>query len=163
MSADLDFEMEHFECADAGAADTFPKAAGDLKRGDLVCIRGRPCKILETETVKTGKHGHAKAVMSVEDIFTGRKNEMAAPATFPMPCPFLHKSEYLLVDIQKDGRLSLLDEDNEERNDLDLPKDDESLAAAIRAHFNNGKGLTLTAHKAMNVEAIISFKLDNGK
>ena len=72
-SHDSDFESEHFECADAGAADTFPTSAGDLKKGDYVCIRGRPCKVVQIDVVKVDKHGHTKAAIEGEDILTGRK------------------------------------------------------------------------------------------
>jgi len=162
---DCEFDEEHFECADAGAADTFPVCAGDLKRGDLVCIRGRPCKILENDVVKVGKHGHTKACIEGEDIFTGRKYELVAPGSFGLPAPVVKKSEFSLIDIHEDNSLSLLDEHNEMRNDLDLPmKENESLARAIRAHFDNGKSLILIAHKAMGIEAILAFKFEsNGR
>ena len=157
-------EEELFECADAGAADTFPKAAGDLKRGEHVCIRGRPCRIVSVETFKVGKHGHCKAAIEGEDIFTGRKYELVAPASFPMPCPFLHKAEYTLIDILDDGQLSLLDDACEQRCDLDLPLEhNEPLARAIRAHFEAGRSLTLVSNRAMAFEAIMTFKVDTGR
>jgi len=160
-SHDSDYEDELFECADAGAAETFLTSAGDLKRGDLVCIRGRPCKVLENDVVKTGKHGHAKACIEGEDIFTGRKYELVAPGGFPMPCPFVKKCELSLIDISHDGQLTLLDEENEERCDLDLPfKENESLARAIRANFDNGKSLILMTQKAMGIEAVVAFKYE---
>ena len=118
----FDFEDEHFESADANAADTFPVAAGDLKKNDFVCIRGRPCKILDIETFKNGKHGSAKCSILGEDIFvTGKKYELVCPAAYPMPCPAVSKAELQLIDISEDGELTLLDEDFEERQDLDLP------------------------------------------
>ena len=161
---DSDYEDEHFECADAGAADTFPMQAGDLKKGEHVVIRGRPCKIVSHETFKVGKHGHSKASIEGEDIFTGRKYELVCPASYPLPCPFVTKTEYMLIDIQEDGQLSLLDEDCEQRCDLDLPlENNESLARAIRGAFDNGKSLTLVAHKAMGMEAIMRFQFDTAR
>jgi len=139
---DDNFDEETFECADVGAVDTFPTCASDLKKGDCVCVRGRPCKITDVEHIKNGKHGG-----------------------FGLPCPFVHKNEYQLIDIQEDGALSLLDNDNNERCDLDLPlKDNETLARAIRAHFDSGKSLVLVTQKAMGIEAVIAFKYDtNGR
>jgi translation initiation factor 5A len=161
-ATDENYDLELFDCADACASDTFPTPAGDLKRGDHVAIRGRPCKIVEIELIKTGKHGACKACIAAEDIFTGRRFEVAAPGSHPMPCPFVAKAEYLLVDIAGDGALSLLDEANEQRCDLDLPlKDNEPLARAIRAHFAAGKTLMLTTHKAMGVEQVMAFKYDS--
>ena len=160
---DLNYDDEHFECADANAADTHPVAAGDLKKSDFVCIRGRPCKILDIETFKNGKHGSAKCSIVGEDIFlAGKKYELVCPAAYPMPCPTVTKSELQLIDISEDGQLSLLDEDFEQRQDLDLPlKDNESVARAIRAHFENGKALTLIVHKAMGIEQVMSFKVES--
>jgi len=162
---DDNFDEETFECADVGAVDTFPKAAGDLARGDCVCIRGRPCKVLENEHIKNGKHGSAKAAIVGEDLFTGKHYELVAPGSFGLPCPFVSKCEYQLIDIEHDGALSLLDASNAERCDLDLPlKDNESLARAIRAHFDSGKSLVLITQKAMGIEAVIAFKHDtNGR
>ena len=154
---------EHFECADANAADTFPVAAGDLKKNDFVCIRGRPCKIVDIDTFKNGKHGSAKCSIVGEDIFlAGKKYELVCPAAFPMPCPLVTKAELQLIDIAADGALTLLDEDFEQREDLDLPlKDNESVARAIRAHFDAGKNLTLIVHKAMGIEQVMSFKVES--
>ena len=152
---------EHFECADAGAADTIPCQAGDLKKGDFVCIRGRPTKIVEMETFKNGKHGSAKCSITGEDLFTFKKYELVCPASYPMPCPIVTKSELQLIDISDEGELTLLDENFEERADLDLPlKDNESVARAIRAHFDNGKDLTLTVQKAMGIEQVMNFKVE---
>jgi len=159
---DDNFDEETFECADVGAVDTFPTCAADLKRSDCVCIRGRPCKITEVEHVKNGKHGACKVILVAEDLFTGRHHELVAPGSFGLPCPFVAKAEYQLVDIQKDGALSLLDDDNNERCDLDLPiKDNESLARALRAQFESGKNLIVITQKAMGIEAFISFKADS--
>jgi translation initiation factor 5A len=164
---DVDFDEEHFECADSGAADTFPTAAGDLRRGDHVCIRGRACRILESTNVKGGKHGHCKTCIEAEDVFTGRRVQFVAPASYPMPCPFVKKQEFILIDIADDGALSLLDDDNEERNDLDLPGldggHDAELGEAIRAHFEAGRSLILVSQRAMGVESIVAFKVDTGR
>ena len=39
-------------------------AAGSLKKGDLVMIKGHPCKVMSMSTAKTGKHGSAKAMVT---------------------------------------------------------------------------------------------------
>ena len=52
---------ETFENVDAGASLTVPVQAGQLRKGDFVCINGFPCKVVDVSTSKTGKHGHAKS------------------------------------------------------------------------------------------------------
>ena len=44
-------------------------------------IKGRPTKVIEVTTSKTGKHGHAKCHFTALDIFTNKKMEELVPST----------------------------------------------------------------------------------
>jgi len=39
---------------------TRPAEAGEIKEGSYVMIDGEPCRVVEVEKSKTGKHGSAK-------------------------------------------------------------------------------------------------------
>ena len=86
-----------FESADAGASTTFPMQCSSLRKNGHVVIKGRPCKIVEMTTSKTGKHGHAKTNIVALDIFTGRKYEDMSPSTHNMDVPNVSRKEYQLV------------------------------------------------------------------
>lgn len=53
-----------FEKGDAGSGGVEKVSAGSLKKGDLVMIKGHPCKVMSFSTAKTGKHGSAKAMVT---------------------------------------------------------------------------------------------------
>lgn len=68
-----------------------------LRKNGFVCIKNRPCKIVDMSTSKTGKHGHAKVHLVAIDIFTGKKLEELCPSTHNMDVPNVSRREYQLV------------------------------------------------------------------
>ena len=104
---------------------------------DFYCIfQGRPCKIVEMSTSKTGKHGHAKVHMVALDIFTTKKYEDICPSTHNMDVPNVSRKDYQLCDID-DDYLSLMDDGGDMREDLKVPDGD--LGEEIRNAIADGK------------------------
>ena len=149
---------ETFENVDAGASLTVPVQAGQLRKGDFVCINGFPCKVVDVSTSKTGKHGHAKANITALDVFTGKKYEEVAPTSHSLPAPVVKRSELMLIDIAEDGHLSLMDDANNTRDDLMLPNDLE-LADRIKAAFDEGKDVQIIVMSAMGKECVMDLKV----
>merc|ERR1712183_1039858 len=75
---------EQFESADTGSL-TFPFAAGSIRKGSYMLIKGNPCKVAEVSTCKTGKHGHAKCNITGIDIFSNKKYEDSIPSSHNLP------------------------------------------------------------------------------
>merc|ERR1711972_723754 len=115
-------EDETFESQDAGAADSYPMEAGQIRKGGYIMIKGRPCKVTEVTSSKTGKHGHAKCHFVANDIFTGKKVEDLVPASHTTYAPFVKKTEYQCIGVDEDdGFITCMDADGQTREDLKLP------------------------------------------
>merc|ERR1719158_19941 len=93
---------ETFEGGDAGASDTYPQQAGEIRKGSHLMIKGHPCKCVEVSTSKTGKHGHAKAHIVAIDIFTGKKYEDLCPTSHTLAVPFVKREEYTVLTADGD-------------------------------------------------------------
>ncbi|KAK8959024.1 Eukaryotic translation initiation factor 5A-1/2 [Platanthera guangdongensis] len=122
-------EEHHFESkGDAGASKTYPQQAGTIRKSGYIVIKGRPCKVVEVSTSKTGKHGHAKCHFVAIDIFTAKKLEDIVPSSHNCDVPHVNRTDYQLIDISSDGFLSLLTENGNTKDDLRLPTDDALLS-----------------------------------
>lgn len=143
---------------ESGASATFPKQCSALRKGEHVLIKGRPCKIVEMSTSKTGKHGHAKVHMVAIDIFNGKKAEDICPSTHNMDVPVVKRKDYELLAIDDEGFISMLDQDTlEPKEDLKLPDGD--LGASIKAEYaKDENGILLTVVSAMGEECIMAYK-----
>merc|ERR1712190_331730 len=111
-------------------------------------IKGRPCKIVEMSTSKTGKHGHAKVHMVALDIFTSTHN---------MDVPNVSRKDYQLLDVD-DGFLSLMDDSGETREDLKVPEGD--IGEECKAATSEGRDILCTVLSACGEEAVIATKVN---
>jgi translation elongation factor IF5A len=92
-----------------------PCSAGDLKKGVVGMIGGRPCKVLEVSVSKTGKHGHAKCSITAQCVFTGKKVTDVQPSHAHMYIANITKKEYQLIAIdEKNNDATLLNDQGEE-------------------------------------------------
>lgn len=152
-----DAQHEHtFESADAGASTTFPMQCSALRKNGFVVIKGRPCKIVEMSTSKTGKHGHAKVHLVAIDIFNGKKLEDLCPSTHNMDVPNVSRKEYQLLDISDDNFLSLMRDDGTIKDDVKLPAGE--IGDKIKGFAKDSKDASVVVLTSMGEEAAIDAK-----
>jgi len=150
-----------FETGDAGSGGIEKVSAGSLKKGDLVMIKGHPCKVVSFSTAKTGKHGSAKAMVTGIDIFSSNKYECTFSTGDNVDAPLMKRQEFTLINIEDDGYVSLMTDAGDVKEDLKLPEDEwlKDVTDKIREIFTEGKKECLvTVVSAMGNEKIISVK-----
>lgn len=109
---------------DVGASPAYPVQCGALQKGVYVVLKDRPCRIMEINVSKTGKHGHAKATITGLDIFTSKKYEENHPTSHTVDVPNVQRTQYQLLDITENGFLSLKSADGATKDDVQVPEGD---------------------------------------
>ncbi|KAI7745789.1 hypothetical protein M8C21_020475, partial [Ambrosia artemisiifolia] len=88
-------------------------------------------EVVEVSTSKIGKHGHAKCHFVAIDIFKGSMEILSHLPITVMYVPHVSRTDYQLIDISKDGFVSLLTENGNTKDDLKLPTDDALLTQVL--------------------------------
>ncbi|GAB5359108.1 hypothetical protein AAMO2058_000516300 [Amorphochlora amoebiformis] len=131
--------------------------ASHCKKGMVVILKDKPCKVIENAVSKVGKHGSAKCHLAGNDIFTGKRVEEICPGHTSMTVPTTKKIEYTVVDLAEDGELSLMDDDNNFRDDLSVPENYE-MRSKIEKLFKEEKEFKVVVLRCMGREAISEVK-----
>merc|ERR1719213_1210612 len=144
--------------------------AGELSKDSHVMLKGKPCKVAEVTTSKTGKHGHAKAHIVGLDIFTSKKLEDLCPSSHNMEVPFVKRMEFILSLLdEQDGSVSLLDlATSQMKCDLRLPassqlgeptEDDLKVQNDMIEGYNAGKSVQVFVISACSMEKIVAVRV----
>ena len=88
------------------------------------------------------QHGHAKCHSIAIDIFNGKKLEDIVPSSHNYDVPQVNCTDFQLIDISKDGFVSLLADNGNTKDDLRLPSVDQ-LLTQIKEGFGDGKDLVV--------------------
>jgi len=154
---------DEFHSGESGAADVYPIQAGALKKGMHCVIKGRPCKIIDYTTSKTGKHGHAKASITATDIFTDRKLEEICPTSHNMMAPNVVRSEYSFIDLADDGQLTLQNHEGDLLEHLNIDQAPKEIKELLLKKMKEGKDLMVSVVAAMGEEQVSAVKEASGQ
>ncbi|MDH5704150.1 MAG: translation initiation factor IF-5A [Aigarchaeota archaeon] len=126
-----------------------PVLVGSLRVGQNVIIDGEPCKIVELEKSKPGKHGSAKARLVAMGIFDNQKRSMISPVDGRVDVPMIDKRSGQVISMG--DAMSIMDSENYEMLEVPLPSDEE-----IRRKIE--PGVTVEYWKIMNRFMIVNVK-----
>jgi translation initiation factor 5A len=101
-----------------------PTDLGSVKIGSYIIIDNEPCRIVEYDTSKTGKHGHAKARIVAIGVFDGLKRSYLSPVSSMIEIPMIEKKSGQVISISGDS-LQIMDLETFETLETPFPKDQE--------------------------------------
>ena len=163
-----DFDCEFASVNDNDSELMVPISANKLKMGCLLVIDNKPCKLFEIDCMKVGKHGHSKYTVSGTDILTGKKYDDSFPSSTVKYEPIISHKEYVLMNIDEEGYISLLDSSSGKvTSHMKLPdgnvefkvsEKDIEISNEIRQMFEEGESLLITVLSTMGSEKVVDYK-----
>ena len=93
-----------------------------LKKGNYVVIEGVASTVVDTQTSRPGKHGHAKVRMSAVGILDGKKREVVMPGHDNIEVPIIDKRNAQVLSIQGD-KATVMDSESYETFELPIPEE----------------------------------------
>ena len=123
-SSEEDHDLE-YQTADSCSEAKESVSCNDIRINSYVLINNRPCRVVELEHSKPGKHGHAKTNISGTDIFTNKRYTACFPSSHNVFCPIINRQYYELINIEG-NYTTLMANDGSIREDVMLPTNEET-------------------------------------
>lgn len=117
-----------------------PTELGSLKLGSYILLpvtdtpSGEPCKIVEYDTSKPGKHGAAKARIVGVGIFDNQKRPHVGPVSMQVHVPLINKRSGQVISIT-DNTIQIMDSETFETIDVSTINDE------IKYKIENGQNI----------------------
>lgn len=106
-----------------------PSELGSLKIGSYILLpvsdqpSGEPCRIVEYDTSKPGKHGAAKARIVGVGIFDNQKRPHVSPVSMQVHVPLIDKRMGQIISIT-DSAIQVMDSETFETLDVNMVEDE---------------------------------------
>ena len=92
-----------------------------LQKGNFVVIDDVACKVVDTQTSRPGKHGHAKVRLSAVGLTDGKKRVIVMPGHDHIETPIIEKKTAQVLSVSG-NKANVMDAENYETFDLDIPE-----------------------------------------
>jgi translation initiation factor 5A len=97
-------------------------SVGGLQKGNYVVIEGAACKVVDTQTSRPGKHGHAKVRLSAVGLIDEKKRVVVMPGHDSIEVPIVEKKNAQVLSINGD-MANVMDAESYETFDLKIPEE----------------------------------------
>jgi translation initiation factor 5A len=96
--------------------------AKDLREGKYVLVDDVPCRIVQIESSKPGKHGSAKMRITAIGIFDGQKKTILSPGDADVEVPIIDRKTVQVMSVSG-STAQVMDKDTYEVYDMDVPEE----------------------------------------
>ena len=97
-------------------------SVGSLKKGSYVVIEGAACVVMDTQTSRPGKHGHAKVRISAMGLIDNKKRVVVMPGHDNVEVPIIEKKTAQVLSIQG-NMANVMDAETYETFDMAIPEE----------------------------------------
>lgn len=94
--------------------------AKELREGKYVLIDGIPCKVVEIESSKPGKHGAAKMRITGIGIFEGQKKTLLSPGDADVEIPIIERKNVMILSVSGNSA-QVMDQQTNDVFDMEVP------------------------------------------
>lgn len=101
-----------------------PVDVGSIKEGQYVIIDKEPCRVVECEKSKPGKHGSAKARIVAIGVFDNVKRSIVSPVDAKIEVPIIEKRVGQVISITP-TTVQLMDLETYETLETTIPAEEE--------------------------------------
>lgn len=102
--------------------ETKTVSVSTLSKGSYILIEGVPCRVLDIQISKTGKHGHSKARLTAIGLIDEKKRVAVMPGHENVEVPIVEKKIAQVLSITGD-RANVMDAESFETFDLQIPEE----------------------------------------
>ncbi len=97
-------------------------SVGSLQRGNYVVVDGVACKVVDTQTSRPGKHGHAKVRLTAVGLIDDKKRVIVMPGHDNIESPIVDKRTAQVLSIN--GKIAnVMDTETYETFDMKIAEE----------------------------------------
>ncbi len=100
--------------------ETKPVSVSSIKKGSFVVIDGEPCRVVDIQVSRPGKHGHAKVRMTGVGLLDEKKRVIVMPGHDSIEVPIIEKKNAQVLSISG-SKANVMDSETYETFDIEIP------------------------------------------
>lgn len=105
-----------------GEGQTKPTSVGTLQKGNYIVIDGVACRVVDTQTSRPGKHGHAKVRLTAVGLLDDKKRVIVMPGHDNVDVPIVEKKNAQVLSIAG-NKATVMDSETYETFELEIPEE----------------------------------------